>query len=272
MDGSSRGAWHAALTKSHEIERGGQVDLRHLAGELFAVSEMVGAEAKLRRALSDPSRDAWPKRDLASRLFESRLSGPALQIVHEAVSGRWAHDQDLVDALERLGIDLVFAAAEAEGWLNRLEDELFSVDQAVRHHQEIRETLGRRDVLPDAKVAFIRRLFEGKISADALWLATRPIMNPRGRKYTAAVWRQLAIAARRRHQITAVITSAIQLTAVQKHRIESALTQMYGRGVNANLVIDPQVLGGIHIRVGDDVIDGSILRRLDNVRRAMSSR
>lgn len=271
MEGSSRGAWHATLLKSCEIEQTGKVDRRALAAELFAVSEVLSVEHKLRRSLSDPSRDAWPKRDLASKILAQRISGPALEIVHEAVSGRWSHDQDLTDALERVGFDLIFAAAEAEGWLHTLEDELFAVEQAVKNHQEVREVLGRRDLPGGAKAELLRRLFEGKISQDALWLATRPVINPRGRRYTATIWRQLSLAARRRQQITAVVTSAIELTADQKHRIESALSRTYGRGVNANLVVDRTILGGVHIRVGDDVIDGSIVRRLENARQAMTA-
>ena len=124
-EGSSRGAWLATLAKSHGVEKADGLDIRAVAGELFLVSQLVAAEAKLRRALADPSRDAWPKQDLARKVFEGKVSGPALDIVLAAVAGRWVKDHDLTDALERAGINLVFAAAEQDGRLNKLQDELF---------------------------------------------------------------------------------------------------------------------------------------------------
>ncbi|WP_116112790.1 F0F1 ATP synthase subunit delta [Austwickia chelonae] len=271
MEGSSRGAWKAALEIAHEIERRRTVDLRVLAGDLFAVSETLSGEARLRRAFADPSRDAWPKRELATQILGGQVSTEALNIVNGVVSGRWNSDQDMVDALERIGVDMVFAAVESEGRLPQLEDELFEVDQLVQRERDLGDFLGRRDVEKAPKAELLERLLAGHVSRDALWLSTRPVLNPRGRKYSAAIWRQLAIAAERRRQITAIVTSAIPLDKEQKKRIESALARTYGRAVNANMVVDPDVLGGVHIRVGDDVIDGSILRRLDDVRRAVST-
>lgn len=271
MEGSSHGAWLATLAKSYEVEKIPGLDLRAVAGELFLVSQLVAAEAKLRRALADPARDAWPKQDLARKVFGSKISQPALDLVLEAVAGRWVKDHDLTDAFERIGINLVFAAAEQEGRLNKLQDELFSILEAATKNQGIHDALARRDVDSGPKFELIRRLLEGKVSQDALWLATRPVINPRGRRYTATIWRMLAIADLRRRNVTAVVTSAVPLSPDQKHRIEAALSKTYGRAVNANLELDPSVLGGVRVRVGDDVIDGSIARRLHDARRAVSA-
>jgi len=269
MEGSSRGAWLATLAKSHEVEKADGLDIRAVAGELFLVSQLVAAEAKLRRALADPSRDAWPKQDLARKVFEGKVSGPALDIVLAAVAGRWVKDHDLTDALERAGINLVFAAAEQDGRLNKLQDELFSVLELVTKNQGVQDALGNREANVASRFELVRQLLAGRVSQDALWLASRPIINPRGRRYAATLWRMLAIADMRRRHVTAVVTSAIDLTPEQKHRIEAALSQTYGRAVNANLVVDPAVLGGIHVRVGDDVIDGSVVRRIEDARRAV---
>lgn len=269
MEGSSHGSWLATLEKCHEVEQIPDVDLRAVAGELFLVSQLVAAEAKLRRALADPARDAWPKQDLARKVFGTKISEPAMELVLAAVAGRWVKDHDLTDTFERIGINLVFAAAEQEGRLNKLQDELFSILEATTRNQGVHDALGRRDVGAGPKFELVRRLLEGKVSQDALWLATRPVINPRGRRYTATIWRMLAIADLRRRNVTAVVTSAVPLTPEQKHRIEAALSKTYGRAVNANLEVDPSVLGGIRVRVGDDVIDGSIARRLHDARRAV---
>ncbi len=269
MDGPSRGSWGHALTVLHEHQSA--TDLRALAAELFAIGEAIDASAKLRRALADPSRDAWPKRELARRLFGSRFSAPALAVLEAAVSGRWSNDRDMIDALERLGIDSVLAAAEADGRLDQVEEELFRFERLVAADTGLREALGKRDVNRSHKQQLITRLLDGKILPETLWLAQRPVLHPRGRKYQAAIWRQLSIAADRRRQITAIVTSAIALDASQRDRLAVGLSKAYGRDVFVQVIVNPAVLGGIHVRVGDEVVDGTILRRLEDARRAMGT-
>lgn len=270
MEGSSYGAWLSTLETCHEVEKVPGLDLRVVAAELFSVSELVATEAKLRRALADPSRDAWPKQDLATRVFDGKVSAEAMRIIATAVGQRWVQDHDLTDAFERAGINLVFAAAELDGRLNKLEDELFAIQEMVLRNQALTDALGRRDVEAAPKAGLIRNLLEGKVSGDALWLAQRPALNPRGRQFARTIWHMLAIADLRRRHVTAVVVSAIPLTQEQKHRIEAALSTTFGRQVNANLVVDPDVLGGIQVRVGDDFIDGSVRRLLDDAGRALT--
>ena len=74
----------------------------------------------------------------------------------------------------------------------------------------------------------------------------------------------------RRGQSSAIVTSAVELTPEQNERLRAALTKMYGKPVQTNVVIDPSVVGGIKVAVGDDVIDGTIARRLDEARAHLS--
>jgi F-type H+-transporting ATPase subunit delta len=60
----------------------------------------------------------------------------------------------------------------------------------------------------------------------------------------------------------AVVTSAVPLTDGQKQRLGAALAKLYGRQMYLNLDVDPTVLGGISVRVGEEVIDGTIEERL----------
>ncbi len=269
MDGPSRGSWGHALAVLHEQQP--STEVRALARELFAIGEAIDGSAKLRRALSDPSRDAWPKRELARKLFGAKVSAQAMTVLEAAVSGRWTSDRDLIDTLERLGIDSVLAGAELDGSLDLVEEELFRFERLIAADTTLRDALGKRDVDGALKAVLVRQLLEDKVCPDTLWLAQRPVLHPRGRKYQAAIWRQLSIAADRRRQITAIVTSAVPLEASQKERLGTALSSSYGRAVFVQVVVDPEVLGGIHVRVGDDVVDGTILRRLDDVRRAMGS-
>ncbi|WP_040155535.1 F0F1 ATP synthase subunit delta [Mobilicoccus massiliensis] len=269
MEGPSRGSWAAAEKTLSEVLSG--VDARTLAGEIFAIGESVDSNLPLRRALSDPSRDAGPKRALAHSLFEGKVSPEALRIVEEVAAGRWAQEQDLVDALERLGIDAVFAAAEKDGVLDKVEDELFRFERLVASDHELASAISRADVDASLRAKLVVDLLAGRTLPDTVWLAQRPILHPRGRKYSAAIWRQLKIAARRRQQITAVVTSAVELDDRQRARLAEGLSKLYGRSVFVTGVVDPSVIGGLKVNIGDEIIDGTIARRLHDVRRTMGA-
>lgn len=269
MEGPSRGSWAAAEHTLSQVLTG--VDARTLAGELFAVGEAVDGDAQLRRAIADPSRDARPKRTLVRRLFEGRVSPQAVSVLESVASGRWTTDRDMVDALERLGIDAVFAAAERDGVLDQVEDELFRFERLVASDHELSAAIAQRDVSAQLRSKLVVDLLAGRALPDTVWLAQRPVLHPRGRKYSAAIWRQLKIAARRREQITAVVTSAVELDQQQRDRLAAGLATLYGRQIFITVVVDPSVLGGLKVRIGDEVIDGTIVRRLEDVRRTMGA-
>ena len=65
------------------------------------------------------------------------------------------------------------------------------------------------------------------------------------------------------------VTVAKPLTDAELERLTGALSRQYGRPVHANVVVDPAVIGGIKVEIGDDVIDGAVASRLDNARRRL---
>lgn len=267
MEGPSRSAWNHALATLQQTLA--TAEPRALARELFAISESVDSTTHLRRALSDPSRDGVAKRELARRLYGGKVSPQALTVLESAVSHRWVTDRDLVDSLERLGIDAVLAAAEREGNLDRVENELFGFERLVSGDGGLHNALAAREVDGAAKATLIASLLESRALPDTVWLAQRPVLHPRGRRFSAAIWRQLKLAARRRERLTAIVTSAVDLDPTQRERLASALARIYGHPVFIDVAVDPAVLGGMHIRVGDEVLDGTMMRRLDEARRAI---
>ena len=67
------------------------------------------------------------------------------------------------------------------------------------------------------------------------------------------------------------MTSAVPLTDADRDRLAQGLAAIYGGKVHVNTVIDPRVLGGVKVEIGDEVIDGTIIRKLDGARRAMGA-
>jgi F-type H+-transporting ATPase subunit delta len=96
------------------------------------------------------------------------------------------------------------------------------------------------------------------------------VLAPRGRRLDQTIDEYLLRAAARRKQLTAVVTAVAPLSMDQQTRLRAVLARIYGKAVLLQVVVDPEVIGGIRIRVGDEVVDGTVLRRLDEARRHMA--
>jgi F-type H+-transporting ATPase subunit delta len=110
-------------------------------------------------------------------------------------------------------------------------------------------------------------LLQGKVSAETARLARQSVLVPRGRRFDRTMRDYLALAARRREQLTAVVTSAVDLDEGQRQRLANALQRIYGKTIQLQMVVDPKVVGGVRVQIGDEVVDGTVLRKLEGARR-----
>lgn len=266
MRGSSRGA-AASVQEAFDAVLSGTADRTALGEDLFGVSAVIDANASLRRALADPSREGPAKRVLAQRLFGGRVSAEAAELVGATAAGRWAQERDFADTVESLGVQALLAQAEREGRIDAVEDELFRFERVVAGDPDLRDTLSIRNTDSDGKAALVRRLLEGKAHAETIRLAVQAVTNPRGRRLDRVLAEYLHLAAARREQLTALVTVAVPLSEQQHARLGTALEGIYGKSVVLHVVLDPTVIGGIRVQVGDEVVDGTVLRRLDEARR-----
>jgi F-type H+-transporting ATPase subunit delta len=113
----------------------------------------------------------------------------------------------------------------------------------------------------------VHGLLEGKAAPETVRLAEQAVRAPRGRRLDRVMEEYLLLASTRRDELTARVTVAAPLTEQQYTRLGSALEAHYGKPVTLQVVQDPSVMGGIRIQVGDEVVDGTVLRRLDEARR-----
>jgi F-type H+-transporting ATPase subunit delta len=268
MQGSSRAAF-AAGHDAFAVALGPGADGSALAEDLFGVTGALDSSASLRRALVDPSRDAKAKRGLVDALFGPKISAGATELLKALVSQRWADDQDLGDATESLAVEAVVASAEAAGRLDSLEDDLFRFGRVVAADSGLRDALSAHGGDENVKAALVEALLEGKASAETIRLARQAATSSRGRRFGRVLESYLAVAANRREQLTATVTAAIALDDAQRQRLVQALSGIYNRPVQINVVLDPVVVGGIRVQVGDEVVDGTILRRFQEAERAL---
>lgn len=272
MDSAFRRSYAAvqeALSETLGHEAGREAD--QVADEVWAVAQAVEGSAVLRRGLADPSREGGDKAALAERLLSGKIGLGALYLTKAVASQRWGSPSDLVRALDRIGVEALLAHAERQGRLGTVEDELFRFSRIVSGTPELQSALSDRRAEPAAKATLVERLLAGKSSPETVRLAQRAVRGTLGRRPDRALADFLDQAADRQDQVTATVTSAVPLTDEQQRRLADTLSRQYGRQVHTNVVIDEDVVGGIRVEIGDEVIDGTVSHRLADARRRMTS-
>jgi F-type H+-transporting ATPase subunit delta len=239
--------------------------------ELFSVLHVLDREHGLRRALADPARPADEKGGIVVALLHGKISEPTEALVAATVRARWASSGDMTDALEQLAMEAYAISAEGQGQLDDLEDELFRFSRVVATEPELRAALSEPSVPDQPKQELLDNLLARKVTPVTLRLITEVSLFPRGRSLVASLDTCTRIAAERRRRLIAVVKSATDLSAAQRRRLADALAGIYGHEVYINVVIDPTVVGGLTVQVGDELIDGSVSTRLGDLRRRLSS-
>jgi F-type H+-transporting ATPase subunit delta len=247
-------------------------DLQKLSDQLFSVVTLFAGQGSLRRAVSDPALETDRKVGLVDNLLSSHLDRAALELVRETARLRWSAPGDVVDALESLAVEAALQRAESEGVLDEVEDELFRFGRIIDSQHELRAALTDRNLPAERKGRLVRQLLDGKVSAVSLSLVERGVLAPRGRTIERVLENFTQLAAKRRERLIARVTSTIELSDEQQTALIEALRREFDRDIRLQLVVDPELIGGMTVRIGDELIDGSVLRHLGAARRRMTGR
>jgi F-type H+-transporting ATPase subunit delta len=251
---------------------GGNSESRHreLAAELYSAAELLGRQPRLRRALGDPSTDASGRSQLARSLFTGQVGDVARELIADAVALRWSSPWDLTDALEILADDTLLAAAEQDGALDTVEDELFRFERVLAGSGELSAALDEAGVPAERRIGLLRSLLGERVHPITAQLLEHAITSGRRPTVWLAIDDLLQASAARRERSVARVLSATELTPEQTERLAAALTRLYGREINVRSAVDESVRGGLVVRVGDEVIDGSVASRLAAARAAFA--
>jgi F-type H+-transporting ATPase subunit delta len=271
MRGASRPSYAGLREQLAAATQGGQAQAETLGNELFAVTGLLDTEHGLRRALSDPGKRGAEKAAVARQLLHGKVSPATEELVGKAADNRWASSADLSDALEQLAIEAMVISAEYQRTSEELEDDLFRFGRLLTGQPELRAALADPVLPRENKQNLLSALLSGKVSPVALSLITQVTLHPRGRALPVALELCAQIAATRRQRLIAVVRTAGTLTAQQQQRLTQALANAYGHDVHLNVVIDPAVVGGLSIQIGDELIDGTAASRLAAVRRKLAA-
>ena len=267
--GSSRESLKASRAMLDAAVKGATADAAsQLCSELFSSAQVLAGSIALRRAITDPSRDPAAKVALVTDLFGKSLDAKALEIMTNIASLRWSSSADLVPVIELLAIEAQGSAANIAGELDRVEDEFFAVSQAISRSFDLRKALTTAGA-DEAKTALIVELLGKTNTESTVKLVSHLVNNLRGRSIEAAFEDYFFALAARRNRLIAHVEVAIALSDTQRARLEALLAAQVGQPVRVNVDVDPNVIGGVSVKFGDEIIDGTISTRLASAGRGL---
>lgn len=271
MQAASRGSLAAARERLDSLVDSADAQaLDRLGDELFAIVRLLATQGIVRRHLADSSAPEEARTGMVNDLLAGKVSEQTLDTVRALVSARWSEPQDLVDGVEALARLSTLAVAEKTGVIEEVEDELFRFGRILASEPELRGLLADPVAPPERRLELLDTLIAGKVNPVTARLLRQSVRVPRGRSLDVVAEDLAEQAAARRGRYVAHVTSGVALTAEQEQRLGRTLSRIYRREISLQVEVDPDLLGGLLIRVGDEVIDGSVSGRLGKARHLLA--
>lgn len=265
MRSSSEAALDSVRKEWDQTLAGLSVSLIPIGQELFQVSDAVAQHVSFCRGLTDASRTSHDREELARAVFATSVSAPVMTLILSVVSRRWSAENDVVSAFEELALQTLLASAQRTGALDSLEEELYRTLRLLRRERELRVTLGDRTFTGEQREVLARQVFTAEVP-ETLELVARAVHRAPEPTIVQSLGRYIEQAAERGKHLVASVTVASELTQAQVDRLTLILHEKYGADVAVHISVNPRVVGGMRIRVGEDVIDGTLETRITRVR------
>ena len=246
-------------------------DAAQFSNDLFTVLTFLSTSVGVRRALTDNARDAAAKAELISNLFAGKIGSAAQSLLASAAGMRWSSPSELADAIEQFAVEAQAVAADKTNEIAKLEDQLFDFARVLIANPDLRQALNTSADSDEGKVALLESIVKGKYANSTVNLLRRITVLRRGRNIDATLAAYSHYVSTRKDRMVAHIRTAVELTPAQAEKLRVALTKEVGKEVHINIEVDPKVLGGISIRYGDEIIDGTVINRLTEASRALVS-
>lgn len=237
---------------------------------LFSVASLLDDQPSLRSALTDPARSGDDKAALVQGLLGGKVPDQAVDLVSGMVRSRWSKPRDLAEATTRLGVEAVLVSSQRHDRLAEVQDEIFRFAHIVQAQPELRLALTDRALPVDRKSDLLTDLLKEKTTIESARLIVHVVTEPRGRSLEANLESLAGAAAARRQRQVATVTSAVPLSEQQRDRLAAALSAQLGFEVQINVVIDPEIVGGLRVSLGGELIDGTLSSRIDDAQRRIA--
>lgn len=233
--------------------------------ELFLIVDQLDADRSLRVAVADTSLEPRQREGIMSDVFAAKIAEPTKQILTAAAAQEWSTPRELRTGLVYLGRRALLRGAQEQGQLEQVEDELYQLSVLLESEKELTQLLSDRTATSAQKRGLLASVIYGKVTmfteALALQVIGRPVTNPVDD--LAALAEQVADL---RGKAVARVVAAEKLSPSQREAVAAKLEKIYGREMAIHAEVDPSLLGGMIIRVGDEEIDGSTRGKLTRLR------
>ena len=247
-------------------------DAWRIGNELFTITKVLDDSIQLERALTDPSRPVADKVAVLKELLGDNAHPMTMEIMTDLVSRRWSRARDIANAVEDFGVDAMMYYADATDTTLQVSIELSELHSALLNLPVVRAKLYDYQATSEARVKLFREVFSGKtLNKVTMRLAEHATCNLRRRRYLETI--QLLINKFSRHmgESMVTVTTATPLKKEQIKRLVEVYSAKVGRQVHINSVVDPTVLGGMRIQVGDEVTDNTVVAQLQNLHRKVQT-
>ena len=240
-----------------------------LAQDIFSVVDALDRSATLRRVVTDPGTPEGARADFVRGVLGGKVSDGCVDLVVRAVRRRWSGGRTFTAALERQAVRAELVLADRAGQIDDTEDELFRFARLVESDSGLRNALGDRSVDRSHREELVGQLLEGRATPATVVLAKRAVAA-RERSYGHTLESYVTLAAAQKNRVIATVRVARPLTEEQLRRLRAGLSRQVGRDVALQVLVEPDLLGGVRVELGTEVIEGTVAGRLAEARKLFS--
>lgn len=247
-------------------------DAWRIGNELFTITKVLDDSIQLERALTDPSRPVADKVAVLKELLGDNAHPMTMEIMTDLVSRRWSRARDIANAVEDFGVDAMMYYADATDATLQVSIDLSELHSALLNLPVVRAKLYDYQATSEARVKLFREVFSGKtLNKVTMRLAEHATCNLRRRRYLETIQWLINKFSRHMGESMVTVTTATPLKKEQIKRLVEVYSAKVGRQVHINSVVDPTVLGGMRIQVGDEVTDNTVVAQLQNLHRKVQT-
>ncbi len=247
-------------------------DAWRIGNELFSVTNVLDRNIRLERALTDPSRPVEDKVALLNKLVGDQAHEMTMEILTDLVGRRWSRVSDIANAVEDFGVDGMMYYADATDATLQVSIELAELHSALLNLPVIRSGLSSDHAPAEARIKLLYALVGNKdLNKVTMRLAEHAACNPRNRRYLSTIHWLINKFSRHMGESMVTVTTAAPLNQEQVDKLIAVYSKRLGRPVHINSNVDPTVIGGMRIEIGDEVTDNTVVAQLQQLQRRVTN-
>lgn len=247
-------------------------DAWRIGNELFSVTNVLDRNIRLERALTDPSRPVEDKVALLNELVGDQAHEMTMKILTDLVGRRWSRVSDIANAVEDFGVDGMMYYADATDATLQVSIELAELHSALLNLPVVRSGLSSDRAPAEARIKLLYALVGNKdLNKVTMRLAEHAACNPRRRRYLSTIHWLINKFSRHVGESMVTVTTAAPLNPEQIDKLIAVYSKRLGRPVHINSNVDPTVIGGMRIEIGDEVTDNTVVAQLQQLQRRVTN-